>query len=56
MMNGANNKRVDGQSITNKIFDSFSGESIGNSVINSITAGSSIAGIIKDTIDKEERK
>ena len=56
VMNGANNKRVDGQSITNKIFDSFSGESIGNSVINSITAGSSIAGIIKDTIDKEEKK
>lgn len=52
-MNGANNKRVNGQTTTSKVFDSLSGQNIGNSVINSVTNSSSIASFIKDNIDKK---
>ncbi len=51
-MNGANNKRVNGETSTSKIFDSFTGQNISNSVINSVTNSSSIASFIKDNIEK----
>ena len=51
-MNGANNKRVNGQTSTSKVFDSLTGQNIGNSVINSVTNSSPIASFIKDNIDK----
>lgn len=52
-MEGANNKRVNGQTSSSKVFDSLSGQSIGNSVINSVTNSSPIANFIKDNIDKK---
>ena len=52
-MNGANNKRVNGQNVTSKVFDSLSGQNLGNSVINSVTSNSPIASFIKDSIDKK---
>ena len=52
-MNGANNKRVNGQNATSKVFDSLSGQNLGNSVINSVTNSSPIASLIKDSIDKK---
>lgn len=55
-MNGANNKRVNGQTATSKVFDSLSGQNIGNSVINSVTNSSPLAGFIKDSIDKKGGK
>lgn len=54
-MNGANNKRVNGQTATIKVFDSLSGQNIGNSVINSVTNSSPLACFIKDSIDKKRR-
>lgn len=55
-MNGANNKRVNGQTASSKVFDSLSGQNIGNSVINSVTNSSPLAGFIKDSIDKKGGK
>jgi hypothetical protein len=55
-MNGANNKRVNGQTASSKVFDSLSGQNIGNSVINSVTNSSPLAGFIKDNIDKKGGK
>jgi len=55
-MNGANNKRINGQNVTSKVFDSLSGQNLGNSVINSITNSSPIASFIKDSIDKKGGK
>lgn len=55
-MNVANNKRVNGQNATSKVFDSLSGQNIGNSVINSVTNSSPLASFIKDSIDKKGGK
>ena len=52
-MNGANNNRVNGQSASNKIFNSFSAQNLGNSVVNSVTNSSPVAIFIKDNIDKK---
>ena len=52
-MNGANNNRVNGQSTSNKIFNSFSAQNLGNSVVNSVTNSSPVASFIKDNIDKK---
>ncbi len=49
---GANNKRVNGGTITSKVFDSFTGQNIGNSVIDTVANSNSIASFIKDSIDK----
>lgn len=54
-MNGANNKKVNGQTATSKVFDSLSDQNIGNSVINSVTNSSPLSGFIKDSIDKKRR-
>ena len=51
-MPGANNNRVVGQSESSKIFQSLSGQNIGNNVINSITNNNEIASFIKSNIDK----
>ncbi len=51
-MNGANNKRVDGQTSTSKVFDSLTGQNITNSVVNSVANSNPIASFIKDNIDK----
>lgn len=51
-MSGANNTKVAGQSATSKVFDSLSGQNIGNSVVNSITENSAVASFIKNNIDK----
>ena len=56
MMNGANNKQINGQSMSSQILDSFSGQSISNNVIDSFTNSSSIANLIKDNIDKKGGK
>ena len=56
MMNGANNKKVNGQSTSSKVLDSLSGQNIGNSVINSVANSNPIAGLIKDSIDKKGGK
>lgn len=55
-MNGANNKKVNGQSASSKVFDSLSAKKLGNSVINSVTSSSPIAGFIKDNVDKNGGK
>lgn len=55
-MTGANNKRVNGQNVRSKVFDSLSGQNLGNSVINSVTNSSLIASFIKDSIDKKGGK
>ena len=52
IMNGANNKRVNGQTNASKIFDSLTGQNIGNSVINTVTSSSPVASFIKDSIEK----
>lgn len=52
-MNGANNKRVYGQTTSSKILDSLSDQNLGNSVINSVISSSPIASLIKDSIDKK---
>lgn len=52
-MDGANNKRVNGQSASSKIFDSFSGQNLGNSDVNSVTNSSPLASFIKDSVDKK---
>lgn len=52
MMVGANNKKVGGQSLNNKLSESLTGQNIGNSVVNSITENNRVASLIKDSIDK----
>ena len=52
-MDGANNTRVNGAAPTSQILDSFSGQNISNSIINSVTNNSAIASFIKDNINKE---
>ena len=52
-MNGANNNHVNGQSASNKIFNSFSAQNLRNSVVNSVTNSSPVASFIKDNIDKK---
>lgn len=56
IMTGANNKKVNGQSQSSKVFDSFSGQNISNSVINSVTNSSPIESLIKNNIDKKGGK
>lgn len=56
MMNGANNKKVSGQSVTSKVFDSLTTKNLSDSVINSVTNNSPIASFIKDNIDKKGEK
>lgn len=55
-MQGANNKRVNEQAMSNKVFDSFTGENLGNSVINTVTSNSALGSFIKDSIDKKGGK
>ena len=56
MMNGANNKQVNGQSAMSKIFDSFSEQNISNNVVNTITDSNPIANLIRDNINKKGGK
>ena len=53
MIAGANNKYVAGKSVSSKVLDSLSGESLENNVVNSITSSNRLARIIKDNIDKK---
>ena len=55
-MNGANNKAVNGQTMSSKVFDSLSSQNIGNSIINAVTDSNPLAGFIKDSIDQNEDK
>ena len=52
MMVGANNKKVAGQSLNNKLSESMTGQNIGNAFVNSVTENSAVASLIKDSIDK----
>ena len=55
-MNGANNKIINGQTTSSKVFNSMSSQNISNTVINSVANSSPIAGFIKDNIDKKGEK
>lgn len=55
-MLGANNKRVNGQSASSKVFSAMTKENVQNSVINSVTSSSPLASFIKDSIDKNGGK
>ena len=55
-MNGANNKKVNGQTASNKVFESLTGKNIKDSAINSVTSKSAIASIIKDNVDNKDKK
>jgi len=55
MMDGANNKKVLGQSINNQVANSLTAENISKGVVNSITQNNALASFIKDNIDKGEK-
>ena len=52
-MSGTNNKIVSGKSVSSKILDSFSGDNLGNNVMNSVTKNNPLTSFIKDNIDKK---
>jgi hypothetical protein len=52
-MVGANNKMVNGQSMTSKAFDAMSGQNIGSNIANSMVENNLLASIIKDNMDKK---
>ena len=51
-MQGANHKRVNGETNTNKIVNSFTAQNISSSIVDSITNHNAIASFIKDNIDQ----
>ena len=55
-MIGANNTAVNGGSAKGKIMNSFTAENIGNTMINSVTSQSSIANMVKNSIEKKDNK
>ena len=55
-ISGVNNTSVTGQAISSKLLDSFTTQNLENSVINSVTNSSPLAGFIKDQIDKKDGK
>lgn len=52
-MVGANNKNVNGMNASAKIFDSLTSQNLSDNIINTVVDGNSIAGFIKDNIDKK---
>jgi hypothetical protein len=55
-MSGANNRRVSGKNLSGKILDSLSSQNLSDSIINSVVKSNSIAGFIKDNMDKKGGK
>ena len=51
-MHGANNKKVNGEAHTNQVVNSFTGQNISSSIVDSITNHNAIASLIKDNMDK----
>jgi hypothetical protein len=52
-MNGANNKKVNGESSSSKVFDAMSGQNLGNNIANSVIENNAVASFIKSNIDKK---
>lgn len=55
-MNGANNHIVNGQTITNKIYDSMSEVNIKEGVVNMLTENNPVASFIKDNLERKNDK
>lgn len=52
-MNGTNNNKVSGKSVSSNVLDNLSGQNLGNSIANSIIDSNPLASFIKDNIDKK---
>lgn len=55
IMDGANNKVVNGQSIKTKMYDAFSGKRLDDSVTDTLTDNNPVADIVKDNINKDNK-
>ncbi len=55
-MTNANNERVDGESLQNKILDSFTDQNLQNNVMNTVIKNNPMASFIKDEMDKRGGK